>query len=199
MGHRTNKPLLSQQVELQKAGCRREVLVLVDDVILDGRACDQLAHMSMRGRHFNISLCSCAVSYTSLPKNMRRSLDTLLVFSVPMKGDAQILTWEYCQNQDMARFAMNSLEDYQCLVLETCAKKQSLYLWRADLVSTERSPGQICLDESRNEVSDVKVEERPEESHQIQTPSSPNHTESAAVPSSSSEEQSTHNSQHEKS
>ena len=76
----------------------------------------------------------CAVSYTSLPKRSRRSLDTLLVFSCPMKGDMQILTWEYCQNQSMARFAMNSLKDYQCLVLETLEKRQSLFVWRADLL-----------------------------------------------------------------
>ena len=35
--------------------------------------------MAMRGRHFRISLAMCAVSYTTLPKRARRSLDTLLV------------------------------------------------------------------------------------------------------------------------
>jgi len=64
--------------------------------------------MAMRGqRHFRIM---CAVSYTTLPKRARRSLDTLLVFSCPMKGDMQVLTYEYCQNHGMARFAMNSLQ-----------------------------------------------------------------------------------------
>ena len=54
-----------------------------------------------------------------------------------MKGDMQILTWEYCQNQQMARFAMNSLQEYQCLVLETLEKKQSLFVWRADVIGVE--------------------------------------------------------------
>ena len=111
--------LLEQQEMLLRSGRQREVLVLIDDVVLGSQAEDQLAHMCMRGRHFRVSVCMCAVSYTSLPKRARRSLDVLMVFSCPMKGDMQILTWEYCQNQQMARFALSSLKEYQCLVLET--------------------------------------------------------------------------------
>ena len=129
--------LLEQQESIQRAGNKREVLLLIDDVILGSQADEQLAHMCMRGRHFRVSVCMCAVSYTSLPKRARRSLDVLLVFSCPMKGDMNILTWEYCQNQQMARFAMNSLKEYQCLVLETLEKKQSLFVWRADLIGVE--------------------------------------------------------------
>ena len=129
--------LLEQQESIQRGGAKREVLLLIDDVIMGSQAEEQLAHMCMRGRHFRVSVCMCAVSYTSLPKRARRSLDTLLVFSCPMKGDMQILTWEYCQNQQMARFAMNSLKEYQCLVLETLEKKQSLFVWRADLIGME--------------------------------------------------------------
>ena len=129
--------LLEQQESLQRSGSKREVLILIDDVILHSRAEDQLAHMCMRGRHFRVSICMCAVSYTSLPKRARRSLDTLLVFSCPMKGDSQILSWEYCQNQTTARFALNNLKEYQCLVLETLEKRQSLFLWRADLIGFE--------------------------------------------------------------
>ena len=66
--------LLEQQETLQK---KREVLIILDDVILGSQAEDQLAHMCMRGRHFRISICMCAVSYTTLPKRSRRSLDTL--------------------------------------------------------------------------------------------------------------------------
>ena len=84
--------LLRQQEELLAAGKTREVLLLVDDVILNSKADHQLAHMGMRGRHFRISLMMCAVSYTSLPKRMRRSLDVLMVYSVPMRGDMQVLT-----------------------------------------------------------------------------------------------------------
>ena len=60
--------LLKQQEELRAAGRTREVCLLVDDVVLESQARDQLAHLAMRGRHFNLSLIMCAVSYTSLPK-----------------------------------------------------------------------------------------------------------------------------------
>ena len=126
-----------------KAGSPRRVLILCDDVILNSSADDQLAHMAMRGRHFSISLMMCAVSYTSLPKRMRRSLDVLMVYSCPMRGDMLILTSEYCQgNNGVARFILNNLEDHQCLVLETLTKKQQLYTWKADLLELKET--QIC-------------------------------------------------------
>ena len=113
----------------------------------------------------------CAASYTSLPKRARRSLDTLLVFSCPMKGDMQILTWEYCQNQQMARFAMNSLKEYQCLVLETLEKKQSLFVWRADLIGVgePESPASESSPEPEKsgiESSPETAAERPPKDHQ---------------------------------
>jgi hypothetical protein len=127
--------LLTQQESLLKTGVRREVLILVDDVVLTSNADEQLAHMAMRGRHFRISLLMCSVSYTSLPKRMRRSLDVLMVYSCPMRGDLLILTQEYCQgNNGVARFMLNNLDDHQCLVLETLTKKQQLYTWKADLL-----------------------------------------------------------------
>ncbi len=130
--------LLRQQEELKAAGITRRVLLLVDDVILTSKADDQLAHMAMRGRHFNISLCMCAVSYTSVPKRSRRSLDILMVFSVPMKGDLQILTYEYCQNNSkVARHVLMNLKDHECLVLECLMKKQELFTWKADMLEIE--------------------------------------------------------------
>ena len=60
--------LLVQQELIQRRGQKREVLLLIDDVIMSSPAEDQLAHMCMRGRHFRVSVCMCAVSYTSLPK-----------------------------------------------------------------------------------------------------------------------------------
>ena len=187
--------LLVQQEAAQREGKRREVLLLIDDVILTSRAEEQLAHMCMRGRHFRVSVCMCAVSYTSLPKRARRSLDTLLVFSCPMKGDMQILTWEYCQNQQMARFAMNSLKEYQCLVLETLEKKQSLFVWRADVIgvecaedSPEDSPEETETTalsdpaESQTAPSPATGAEHPEASHRTCTPSFSDRTESAAAP-----------------
>ena len=118
----------------------------------------------------------CAVSYTTLPKRARRSLDTLLVFSCPMKGDMQLLTWEYCQNQAAARFALNSLKDYQCLVLETLEKSQNLFVWRADLLALEENKETEELPArglSETEPSREIREEHPLLSHQNNTFSAP--------------------------
>ena len=129
--------LLTQQEKLKLNGTTRNVLILMDDVILTSDGEEQLAHMAMRGRHFNISLAMCSVSYTSLPKRARRSLDCLLVFSLPMQSDMKVLTWEYTQKARMARFALSHLDDYECLVLETLQKKQKLFVWKAEFVSLQ--------------------------------------------------------------
>ena len=164
--------LLQQQEDLLQQGQRREVLIILDDVILSSKAEEQLAHMCMRGRHFRISIMMCAVSYTTLPKRARRSLDTLLVFSCPMKGDEQVLTWEYCHNASMARMSLSNLKEYECLVLETLQKKQSLFLWRADLLqlatpeddapaepddkpALQNEPGSPCVQNSEGTAPDV--------------------------------------------
>ena len=46
--------LLIQQEDLKSQGVTRNVLILVDDVVLTSKAEDQLSHCAMRGRHFNI-------------------------------------------------------------------------------------------------------------------------------------------------
>jgi hypothetical protein len=165
--------LLRQQEELLAAGLKREVLIILDDVILSSKAEDQICHMAMRGRHFRISLAMCSVSYTTLPKRARRSLDTLLVFSCPMKGDMQVLTYEYCQNYGMARFAMNSLQDYECLVLETLEKKQSMFIWKAVLllVGQSRNTTSPAPSESQTSASDDSPPECPRDSRQNKTSS----------------------------
>ena len=129
--------LLEQQENLKKAGVDRQVLILMDDVILTGKATDQLAHMCMRGRHFNISVMMAAVSYTSISKRSRRSLDFLLVFSCPMQGDRKVLSWEYAQNSSTADWVMNNLEENQCLVFETSRKVQRLFVWKSQLLLPE--------------------------------------------------------------
>ena len=127
--------LLQQQ---EDAGpLKRNILILVDDVVLTGKDEDQLSHLAMRGRHFGISLMMCAVSYTSLPKKARRSLDALLVFSLPMQGDLKILLYEYASQNSMAEHALKNLPDHCSLVLETLEKKQQLYIWKADLLVAE--------------------------------------------------------------
>ncbi len=160
--------LLRQQEELLAAGIKREVLVLCDDVILNHKAEDQLAHLAIRGRHFRISLMMCAVSYTSLPKRMRRSLDCMLLFSVPMRGDLLILTAEYCTNNArVARHVLNNLRNHEALVLETLMKKQELFTWKADLLTVEtlQSISSQAHDESQSE-SEVTLQRVSLDSHQ---------------------------------
>ena len=133
--------LLEQQTKLKAEGRERNVLVIVDDVVLQGRSSDSLANLAIRGRHFNVSIIMCCVSYTTIPKRMRRSLDALLVFSCPMTGDMQILTWEFTSKVKMARFALNNLKEHECLVLETLEKKQTLFVWRARFLTLESGNG----------------------------------------------------------
>ncbi len=123
--------LLEQQEALKRKGKSRQILIVIDDVILDGPAVKQLSNMAMRGRHFNISLAACAVSYVSLPKAVRRSLDCLMLFSCPMAGDLKVLTWEFARKAAMARFALDRLEPFECLVLETLQRRQELFNWKA--------------------------------------------------------------------
>ena len=106
--------------------------------------------MALRGRHFNISLCMAAVSYTSLPKRVRRSLDILFCYSCSMQGDRKILMWEYANNANMAGFMLRNLEEHQCLVLETCRRSQQLKLWRAGLLTPEDFRRPVCI--SHNEL-----------------------------------------------
>ena len=129
--------LLEQQEQLKKRGFDRHILILVDDVVLGSKDEDQLAHMCLRGRHFNVSVIMCAVSYTSICKRARRALDVLLCYSCPMQGDMKILSWEYANNSNSAGFALNGLDEHQCVVFETSRKRQMLYNWRAQLLVPE--------------------------------------------------------------
>jgi len=166
--------LLVQQEELKKNGYERNILILMDDVVLSNDADEQLAHLAMRGRHFRISLVMCSVSYTSLPKRARRSLDCVLVFSLPMQSDLKVLTWEYTQNSKMASFALSHLDDYECLVLETLQKRQKLFIWKADLITLKQGKIQRIsaspeCEKSRNEPSPETCDARPPPSRQNST------------------------------
>ena len=174
--------LMKQQEDLKSRGIERHVLILLDDVILNSKACDQVCHLSMRGRHFNISLMIAAVSYTTLPKRMRRSLDVLCVFSCPMHGDMKILTWEFAQQVDMAQFALNNLEEHSCLVLETLQKRQKLFVWKADLLTLE--PDQKSESQEHERSKTPPCDETPEgcrsNLHQTGSAAPLNRTESSA-------------------
>jgi hypothetical protein len=127
------KKLLIQQENLKLKGIQRQVCVLVDDIVLSGRDEDSLAHLCLRGRHFNISVLACAVSYTTLPKRSRRSLDVLFLFSCPMAGDCELLTKEYSSRAKMARYCLQNLPDWTSLVLETLEKRQRMCHYRVPL------------------------------------------------------------------
>ena len=125
------KRLMDQQEALRDHGCHRHVAILVDDVVLTSDAAEQISHLAMRGRHWLISLFMCGVSWSTLPKRVRRSLDICMVFSCPMSSDVKLLCGEYATNSQMAEFMMKQLEEHQCLVLETVTRRQKLYVWRA--------------------------------------------------------------------
>ena len=124
--------LLVQQERLKSEGIERHVAILVDDIILTGRHEDNLSHLCLRGRHFNISVFCCGVSYTTLPKRCRRSLDVLFLFSCPMAGDCEILCREYAQQSRMAKFMLTQLPEWTCLVMETLQRSQRLYHYRVE-------------------------------------------------------------------
>ena len=134
------KTLLDQQEnQKMRTGVTRNILILVDDVVLSSEADEQVAHMGMRGRHFGVSLIMCSVSWTSINKRARRSLDCVLVYSMPMSGDLKVLTSEFAQQQTMARFALRSLKNYEALVLETLEKRQRLFSFQANLLTENSS------------------------------------------------------------
>jgi len=171
--------LLEQQQILKAEGRPRNVLVIVDDVVLQGKAKDSLANLGIRGRHFNVSIIMCCVSYTTIPKRLRRSLDALLVFSCPMTGDMQVLTWEFTSKVKMARFALQNLKEHQSLVLETLEKNQTLYVWRARLLRLVEKPSEryracrsseeIFRDEQKTQADSETPSERPEGDRQTDT------------------------------
>jgi hypothetical protein len=123
--------LIKQQHALKKQGRTRHVLILVDDIILNSQADFSLANLAMRGRHFNVSLMMLSVSYTTIDKRIRRSLDCLFLFSVPMSGDLKVLTSEYTRSPSVAQFCLSQMKEHTALIMETFGTSQKLYQYRA--------------------------------------------------------------------
>ena len=180
---RWNQPLvdklLEQQQRLLKQGKERHVLILMDDVILGSKAEDQLSHMCMRGRHFRISVFMCAVSYTSISKRARRSLDYLLCFSCPMTGDRKVLSWEYASNSKTADFGLKNLRTNECVVFET--GQQELHNWKAELVTESIVRNRQRLVPSRSGTRPCPPLANQWSGHRRETPSGRNCTGSAAA------------------
>ena len=168
-----NQPLMDrlqeQQERLKLEGTNRQVVVLVDDIVLTSKDEDAMAHLCLRGRHFNISVLAASVSYTCLPKRCRRSLDCLFLYSCPMSGDCQILCQEYAARSRMARYCLQNLQEYECLVMETLERKQRLYNYRVPL-QTDTVPQtreQLPSEESKTLVAPGS----PERSQKLLNPS----------------------------
>ena len=155
--------LLIQQEQLKLQGINRQVIVLVDDIILSGRDEDALSHLCLRGRHFNISVMACAVSYTTLPKRCRRSLDVLFLYSCPMSGDCAILCQEYAHKASMARYCLQNLPIWTCLVMETLQRRQILYHYKVELHTSAQTQESSASAQDETEV----VSEIPE-THQTE-------------------------------
>ena len=167
--------LMEQQEQLKLQGTPRQVCVLVDDIVLSGRDEDSLSHLCLRGRHFNISVLACAVSYTTLPKRSRRSLDCLFLFSCPMSGDIDILTKEYCSQSKMARYCLQNLPDWTSLVLETLEKRQRLYHYRVPLEGVQNE-GSSSSAPDETEAFDETPEQHQTASHFSKTYETANDT-----------------------
>lgn len=168
--------LMAQQERLKLAGQPRQVCILVDDIILSGRDEDSLSHLCLRGRHFNISVLACAVSYTTLPKRCRRSLDVLFLYSCPMAGDIKTLTHEYASQASLARYCLQNLEEYTCLVMETLQRRQKLYFYRVELGSGHQTRELSSPDQSETVVSAETPEPNQTLDHPVENADSPDST-----------------------
>lgn len=160
--------LLLQQEALKERGISRQICVLVDDIILSSKDEDALSHLCLRGRHFNISVLACSVSYTTLPKRCRRALDVLFLFSCPMSGDCKILCAEYANQARMARYLLQQLPEFTCLVMETLTQRQRLYHYRVDRTCSQ-SVELPSAAQDQTEVSHAISEENRAVSHQSET------------------------------
>jgi hypothetical protein len=162
------KTICNQQEDLKARGIRRRVALLFDDVEFDNpESINYLGFTASRGRHYDISMFQVSVSYTLINKNFRRSLDVLGIFSLPSLNDKQILLKEYSRNPDLGSFAMDNLEQYECLVMETNSHKQELFKYRVTLEtpSSELDTSQ----ESTNPSSDHSTPQDQSLSNKTQT------------------------------
>jgi hypothetical protein len=154
------KIICQQQENLKAKGVTRRVCLLFDDVEFDNpEGVAYLGFTASRGRHYNISMFQVSVSYTLINKNFRRSLDVLGIFSLPSLNDKLILLKEYSRNPDLGSFAMDNLEKYECLIMETNSHKQELFKYKAQLENA--SPDPCTLPENTNLHPDDKIQSDP--------------------------------------
>jgi hypothetical protein len=89
-----------------------------------------------------------SVSYTTIDKRIRRSLDCLLLFSVPMSGDLKVLTSEYTRSPSVAQFCLSQMKEHTALVMETFGTTQKLYQYRAQSHIVDQSSKPVTRKES---------------------------------------------------
>jgi hypothetical protein len=140
------KTLMIQQETLARNGTKRSVLLLFDDVFCTRTEQDYLAFFATRARHFDCSLMFSAVSYTSLGKNYRRSLDFLFLFGQPLYTDKKYLLVEFSKNPSLTELCLTELEEYQCLVLQN-TRKSKMYVYKVTGDNPQNS-NVVCLDQN---------------------------------------------------
>jgi len=134
------KRLLKQQEDLLESGKKRHVLIIFDDVFANSHPnnIELLNRLFLRGRHFQISIINSAISFVTIAKNCRRSLDILFLYSSVCKSDNQILASEYVHgNYSTALYAIQNLEKYKALIIET-KRNQKLFEYKFNESSGSR-------------------------------------------------------------
>ena len=121
--------LWRQQGELIKAGRKRSVVIVVDDINMNSSARDAIITCALRGRHRNISLIQLCISWTLAPKVYRRSVDAIFLFNLPLSSDKECLSREYSSfhSWENTYFLIENLERHHCLVLITVGGRVKMY------------------------------------------------------------------------
>lgn len=79
-------------------------LIIFDDAFRSTKYNDTLSDLFLTGRHYNVSCIVIGISFALLHKNIRRSLDQILLFKSVCSNDNKILLEEYVTryNRDRA-------------------------------------------------------------------------------------------------
>ena len=111
---------LQRQQEAQKiqTGKSRSVLLLLDDALMENSTIAELGIFTTRARHYNVSIMSCSVSFTSISKNFRRSLDVAFFFKLGMWSDKKLLLQEFTSSPQLVEYSHAELKEYECIVQE---------------------------------------------------------------------------------
>ena len=93
-----------------------------------------------------------------------------------MAGDIKTLTHEYASQASLARYCLQNLEEYTCLVMETLQRRQKLYFYRVELGSAPQTTALSSPDQSETEVSAEIPEQNQTLGHPAENADSPDNT-----------------------